>query len=140
MPYKEREIKKKYFTIGEVANNLNLSTSQIRFWETEFDELNPKKNSKGSRKFTEKDINVLKTIQSLLKNKKFTIDGAKKIIKKEININYKGNDEIIEKLNAVKEKLLYLKKRFSQFLKFRLILLCYYLSRQNHQIVFLIHL
>ena len=110
MPYKEREIKKKYFTIGEVANNLNLSTSQIRFWETEFDELNPKKNSKGSRKFTEKDINVLKTIQSLLKNKKFTIDGAKKIIKKEININYSGNDDIIEKLYTVKEKLLYLKK------------------------------
>ena len=111
MPYKEREIKKKYFTIGEVANNLNLSTSQIRFWETEFDELNPKKNSKGSRKFTEKDINVLKTIQSLLKNKKFTIDGAKKIIKKEININNNGNDYIIEKLNKVKEKLLYLKKK-----------------------------
>ena len=111
MPYKEREIKKKYFTIGEVAKNLNLSTSQIRFWETEFDELNPKKNSKGSRKFTEKDINVLKTIQSLLKNKKFTIDGAKKIIKKEIKINYSGNDDIIEKLNTVKEKLLYLKKR-----------------------------
>ena len=111
MPYKEREIKKKYFTIGEVANNLNLSTSQIRFWETEFDELNPKKNSKGSRKFTEKDINVLKTIQSLLKNKKFTIDGAKKIIKKEININYSGNEDIIEKLNTVKEKLLYLKKK-----------------------------
>ena len=111
MPYKEREITKKYFTIGEVANNLNLSTSQIRFWETEFDELNPKKNSKGSRKFTEKDINVLKTIQSLLKNKKFTIDGAKKIIKKEININYSGNDDIIEKLNTVKEKLLYLKKK-----------------------------
>ena len=111
MPYKEREITKKYFTIGEVANNLNLSTSQIRFWETEFDELNPKKNSKGSRKFTEKDINVLKTIQSLLKNKKFTIDGAKKIIKKEININYSGNDDIIEKLNTVKKKLLYLKKK-----------------------------
>ena len=111
MPYKEREITKKYFTIGEVANYLNLSTSQIRFWETEFDELNPKKNSKGSRKFTEKDINVLKTIQSLLKNKKFTIDGAKKIIKKEININYNGNDDIIEKLNTVKEKLLYLKKK-----------------------------
>ena len=111
MPYKEREITKKYFTIGEVANNLNLSTSQIRFWETEFDELNPKKNSKGSRKFTEKDINVLKTIQSLLKNKKFTIDGAKKIIKKEININHSGNDDIIEKLNTVKEKLLYLKKK-----------------------------
>ena len=111
MPYKERDIKKKYFTIGEVANNLNLSTSQIRFWETEFDELNPRKNSKGSRKFTEKDINILKTIQSLLKNKKFTIDGAKKIIKKEININYNDDDDIIEKLNTVKEKLLYLKKR-----------------------------
>ena len=111
MPYKEREIKKKYFTIGEVANNLNLSTSQIRFWETEFDELNPRKNSKGSRKFTEKGHKCFKNNSILLKNKKFTIDGAKKIIKKEININYNGNDEIIEKLNAVKEKLLYLKKK-----------------------------
>ena len=54
MPYKEREIKKKYFTIGEVAKSLKLSTSQIRFWETEFNELNPKKNSKAFdlRKFT----------------------------------------------------------------------------------------
>ena len=73
MPYKEREIKKKYFTIGEVASNLDLSTSQIRFWESEFDQLNPKKNSKGSRKFTDKDIETIKAIHSLLKNKKFTI-------------------------------------------------------------------
>ncbi|RPG64670.1 MAG: MerR family transcriptional regulator [Flammeovirgaceae bacterium TMED290] len=108
MPYKEREIKKKYFTIGEVAKNLKLSTSQIRFWETEFKELNPKKNSKGLRKFTEKDINILRAIQSLLKKKKFTIDGAKKNIKKEINFNY---NDIIEKLNSLKEKLLYLKKK-----------------------------
>ena len=83
MPYKEREIKKKYFTIGEVASNLDLSTSQIRFWESEFDQLNPKKNSKGSRKFTDKDIETIKAIHSLLKNKKFTIDGAKKVLKEE---------------------------------------------------------
>tara|TARA_B100000941_G_scaffold288583_1_gene265773 strand:+ start:1166 stop:1504 length:339 start_codon:yes stop_codon:yes gene_type:complete len=111
MPYKEREIIKKYFTIGEVAKNLKLSTSQIRFWETEFKELNPKKNSKGSRKFTEKDIVILKEIQSLLKNKKYTIDGAKKIIKKKINHRNIGNDETIKKLYSLKEKLIFLKKK-----------------------------
>jgi len=108
MPYKEREIKKKYFTIGEVANSLELSTSQIRFWESEFDQLSPKKNSKGSRKFTEKDIKTIKAIQSLLKSKKFTIDGAKKVLKEEMK---ESKNDVVDQLFSIKEKLISIKKR-----------------------------
>lgn len=108
MPYKEREIKKKYFTIGEVASNLDLSTSQIRFWESEFDQLNPKKNSKGSRKFTDKDIKTIRAIHSLLKSKKFTIDGAKKVLKEEMKEDRK---DVVNQLFSIKEKLISLKKK-----------------------------
>ncbi len=76
-------IKKQYFTIGEVAKQLDLTTSLIRFWETEFREVNPKKNRKGNRVYTTKDIEVLRQIRYLLKNKKFTIKGAKERLKQE---------------------------------------------------------
>lgn len=108
MPYKEKEITKKYFSIGEVANKLNVNTSQIRFWEKEFEILNPKKNKSGSRKYTVKDIEIIEKIYRLLKDDKFTIDGARKeIIKK----NYKSESDIINHLRKIKEKLLSLKER-----------------------------
>ena len=69
MPYKEREISKKYYSIGEVAEKLDLNTSLIRFWESEFEILNPKKNKKGLRKYTQKDIEIIEKIYHLLKNK-----------------------------------------------------------------------
>ncbi len=76
-------IQKQYFTIGEVAKDLDLSTSLIRFWETEFREINPKKNRKGNRVYTEKDIETIRKIHYLLKVKKFTIKGAKERLKQE---------------------------------------------------------
>ena len=82
MPYKEKEISKKYFTIGEVALKLNVNTSLIRFWETEFDYINPKKNKKGLRKYTANAMKKLEKVYHLLKEEKLTIDGAKKILKK----------------------------------------------------------
>ena len=108
MPYKEKEIIKKYFSIGEVANKLNVNTSQIRFWEKEFEILNPKKNKSGSRKYTVKDIEIIEKIYKLLKDDKFTIDSDRKeIIKK----NYKSESDIINHLKKIKEKLLSLKER-----------------------------
>ncbi len=77
------EIKKQYYTIGEVAKELDLTTSLIRFWETEFREINPKKNRKGNRVYTSKDIKTLHRIRYLLKTKKFTIKGAKERLKHE---------------------------------------------------------
>ena len=108
MPYKEREIKKKYYSIGEVSGQLNLNTSLIRYWESEFEVLSPKKNKKGLRKYTEKDIEILKKIQSLLKDDGYTIEGAKKHLKSKVL-----NDEIkiISELENIKKKLIDLKRK-----------------------------
>ena len=108
MPYKEREIKKKYFTIGEVAEKLEVNTSLIRFWEREFDYINPKKNKKGLRKYTSNDIKKLEKVYHLLKEDKFTIDGAKKILKKK---DSKKNERIISKLENIRKKLIELKTK-----------------------------
>ncbi|MBA3649074.1 MAG: MerR family transcriptional regulator [Chitinophagales bacterium] len=69
---------KQYYAIGEVAKMLNLSVSNLRFWEKEFEILRPKKNAKGDRFFTKKDLEYLKLIHHLLKEKGYTIDGARK--------------------------------------------------------------
>ena len=108
MPYKEREIKKKYFTIGEVAEKLEVNTSLIRFWEREFNYINPKKNKKGIRKYTSDDIKKLEKVYHLLKEDKFTIDGAKKILKKK---DSKKNERIISKLENIRKKLIELKTK-----------------------------
>jgi len=71
------EIPRQYYTIGEVARELDLTTSLIRFWETEFKEIKPKKNRKGNRVYTAKDIEILRRIHYLLKIRKYTIKGAK---------------------------------------------------------------
>jgi DNA-binding transcriptional MerR regulator len=71
---------KLFYSIGEVGEIFGVNTSLIRFWETEFKELRPKKNSKGNRKFTPKDIEVFKKIYDLVKVKGFTLEGAKKEI------------------------------------------------------------
>ena len=108
MPYKEREIKRKYLSIGEVASLLNVNTSLIRFWESEFEFINPKKNKKGLRKYTNEDINKLKKIYSLLKEERFTIDGARKHLKKNKN---SSENNVVSKLEKLKNKLIEIKKK-----------------------------
>lgn len=76
MPETE-EINKKYYAIGEVAEMLDVNPSLIRFWETEFPQLAPRKNRKGNRVYTEKDIEALRTIYYLVKIRKFTLKGAR---------------------------------------------------------------
>ncbi len=68
---------KLYYSISEVSEIFNVSNSLIRFWESEFSILNPRKNSKGDRRFTQKDIENLKIIYHLVKKKGFTLEGAK---------------------------------------------------------------
>ena len=101
-PYKEREIKKLFYTIGEVSKILNVNVSLIRFWDNEFDIIKPKKNKKGNRLFSENDLKNLKIIHHLLKNNGFTIKGAKKALKS------KKND--FQKNIFLKERLLEFKK------------------------------
>ncbi len=95
---------KRYYGIGEVAKAFDVNTSLIRFWEKEFDALKPKKNAKGNRKFTPEDIKNLKLIYHLVKERGFTLEGAKTHLKegKKDTLN---NFEIISKLEDVKDQL-----------------------------------
>lgn len=111
MPYKEKEIVKKYYTIGQVADMLNVATSLIRFWETEFDLIRPKKNRKGNRQFTQQDIDNVQLIYHLVKEKGYTLQGAKDILKNN-NINtVMDNLEMISSLKRVREFLVEIKTR-----------------------------
>lgn len=85
MPYKEKEIEKLYFTIGEVAQLFNVNTSHIRFWSKEFDVIRPATNKKGNRLYTNSDIENFKKIYHLVKEKGFTLKGAKTEMKEQRN-------------------------------------------------------
>ncbi len=100
---------KRYYGIGEVAKAFDVNTSLIRFWEKEFDVLQPKKNAKGNRKFTPEDVKNLELIYHLVKERGFTLEGAK-IHLKENKQKKIDTFEIIRKLEHVKNELLQLKK------------------------------
>jgi DNA-binding transcriptional MerR regulator len=99
---------KRYYGIGEVAKAFDVNTSLIRFWEKEFDALKPKKNAKGNRKFTPEDIKNLKLIYHLVKERGFTLEGAK-IYLKESKQKTLDNFDIIDKLQRVRAELVKIK-------------------------------
>lgn len=99
---------KRYYGIGEVAKAFGVNASLIRFWEKEFDVLQPKKNAKGNRKFTPEDIKNLKLIYHLVKERGFTLEGAKTHLKEEKHKTL-SNFEVIDKLQRVKAELLKIK-------------------------------
>ncbi|MGB1308104.1 MAG: MerR family transcriptional regulator [Oceanihabitans sp.] len=101
---------KRYYSIGEVAKAFNVKTSLIRFWEKEFDVLQPKKNAKGNRKFTPDDIKNLKFIYHLVKERGFTLEGAKTHLKEEKKKTL-SNFEIISKLEGIKNELTKIKEQ-----------------------------
>ncbi len=101
---------KRYYSIGEVAKAFNVNTSLIRFWEKEFDEIKPKKNAKGNRKFTPDDIKNLQLIYHLVKERGFTLEGAKTHLKEEKKKTL-SNFDIIQKLEKVKSELLKIKEQ-----------------------------
>ena len=94
---------KRYYSIGEVASKFNVNPSLIRFWEQEFKLLNPKKNSRGNRKFTNTDIENINKIYFLLKEKGYTIQGAKDFIRNE---KTSKKLDIVSKLKLIKDKLI----------------------------------
>ena len=101
---------KLYYSIGEVAKAFKVNASLIRFWEKEFDVIKPKKNAKGNRKFTPEDIKNLELIYHLVKERGFTLEGAKTHLKEEKHKTL-SNFEIIRKLEGVKAKLINLKNQ-----------------------------
>lgn len=104
MPYKEKEIEKLYYSIGEVAEMLEVNASMLRYWEREFDILKPKKNAKGDRFFTKGDIEKIKLIYHLVKEKGYTLEGAKARLKANPEQEEK-KFKLIEKLKKVKDFL-----------------------------------
>jgi len=109
MPYKEKEIEKVYYSIGEVAKMFNVNTSLIRFWEKEFDIISPQKNKKGNRLFTKEDVDNFYIIFNLVKERGYTLQGAKEKLKenKEETIQ---NIEMVKSLNKIKNFLLEIKE------------------------------
>ncbi len=109
-PYREKPITKLYYSIGEVAVMFDVKTSLIRFWEKEFDILKPKKNKKGNRLFTQKDVDNLKVIHHLVKERGFTLNGAKKKLR-ENRADTIQNEEIVEKLKDIRHFLAELREK-----------------------------
>ena len=103
---------KRYYKIGEVAKAFGVNTSHIRFWEKEFDILKPKKNKKGNRLFTQEDLKNLKLIYHLVKEKGFTLEGAKSKMK-ESPKKIENNHQIITRLETIKAELIKIKEHLS---------------------------
>lgn len=99
---------KRYYSIGELARAFNVNASLIRFWDKEFDVLKPKKNAKGNRMFTPDDVKNLQLIYHLVKERGFTLEGAK-VHLKEGQKKTLDKFEIIRKLEAIKTNLVNIK-------------------------------
>jgi DNA-binding transcriptional MerR regulator len=108
MPYKEPKIEKIYYSISEVAEMFGVNQSLIRYWDKEFDIINPHKNKKGNRMFTKDDIKNFHLIYHLVKERGMTLKGAKQKIS-ENKDNTINNFEVIEKLKIIKNQLLEIK-------------------------------
>lgn len=102
MPEKnENQPLKRYYSIGEVAEMFDVSKSLIRFWESEFSLLRPHKNSKGDRRFTPQNIEQMRLIYELVKERGFTLDGAKKEIRR-LRARAREKEEVIGRLKELR--------------------------------------
>ncbi|MDA9874779.1 MAG: MerR family transcriptional regulator [Flavobacteriaceae bacterium] len=101
---------KRYYRIGEIAKAFNVNASLIRFWDKEFEALKPKKNAKGNRRFTPEDVQNLKLIYNLVKERGYTLEGAKTYLKEQDQKSL-DNFKIITKLEGVKNELMKIKNQ-----------------------------
>lgn len=109
MPYKEKEITKLYYSIGEVSAMFSVNNSLIRFWEKEFDIIKPKKNKKGNRLFTPVDVENFHLIFHLVKERGYTLQGAKDHLKGNID-EAAYQHEIVKRLQKIKGFLIDIKE------------------------------
>ena len=106
---KSDKIEKVYYSIGEVAELFEVNPSLIRFWEKEFDILKPQKNKKGNRLFTKQDLDNLRIIYHLVKERGYTLQGAREKLKQNRD-GVEKNVEIIDSLQKIKSFLLEIKE------------------------------
>ena len=113
-----KPIEKRYFTITEVAKELGLNASQLRYWEKEFTPLNPRTNARGKRFYTASDKELIQQIAWLVKDQGYTIDGARKALKKRKEVadamaadvtppeeQTVNKEQLLERLYSAKAKL-----------------------------------
>lgn len=113
MQKKKQNIEKIFFTIGEVADMIKVSPSTIRYWESNFNELDLKKSAGGTRMFTKDDIELLKFINYLIKERGLTVKGAQQKLK------YSRKDsentwEIVSRLKEIRETLVDIKNELEE--------------------------
>lgn len=104
----QKKIEKVYFSIGEVAQMFEVNTSLIRYWEKEFDIIQPHKNKKGNRLFTQRDIDNFNIIYHLVKERGFTLQGAREKLK-ENKQDTIDNFEVVRTLTNIREFLMEIK-------------------------------
>ena len=104
---------KYYYSIGEVADMFGVNTSMIRYWEKEFDVLRPRKNKKGNRLFTERDVRYVHVIYQLLKVKGYTLAGAKAALKERFS-DYEERIILLETLGKTRDFLVDLDKAMAE--------------------------
>ena len=105
MPYKEKEITKLFYSIGEVADMFDVNVSHIRFWTNEFSALKPTKNTKGNRLYSPEDIEIIKRIHQLVKVQGFTLKGAQAKLKEEKK-ETRSVEPLVKSLQKIRKSLL----------------------------------
>ena len=112
MPYKEKIVERLYWPIGEVAEQMGVNTSLIRYWEKEFGMIRPKRTGRGDRLYTAKDIELLKRIKHLVKEQGFTLQGARDQLRREPSeavATDTPQDDLRQRLLEIREGLLRLR-------------------------------
>lgn len=104
----ENKNQKLYYSIGEVAEMFCVNESLLRYWEREFDIIRPRKNAKGTRSYRKEDIDNIRLVYHLVKEKGLTLDGAKKKLKDNKD-GVTKNHEIVTRLQGLKEELIAMK-------------------------------
>lgn len=121
MPFNQ-PIEKKYFSITEISDQLGLTASQLRYWEKEFAQLKPRTNARGKRFYNAADIEVIEQIRWLVKDQGYTIEGARKAMRKrkevaammavETTTPSLNRDELLQRLQDIRQQLLRIDSRF----------------------------
>ena len=104
MPYKEPKIEKVYYSISEVAGMFDVNPSLIRYWETQFELIRPKKSPGGKRHYTAKDIEQIRLIYHLVKEKGMTLSGARQKLH-DNKSDTEHNFEIVSRLQQIRDLL-----------------------------------